>query len=78
MKNIDILFNNLIWEINNKSKEELFNHIKENYKKLNSSTIAAIEIFLAQFGYWGKLNLVSDEFEELEKRCDVLKNRVFD
>ena len=78
MKKIDIDFNNLIWEINNRSKEEIFNHIKENYEKLNSSTIASIEIFLAQFGYWGKLNLVSGEFEELERRSSILKSHTFD
>ena len=78
MKKIDIDFNNLIWEIHNKSKEEIFNHIKENYKIINSSIIASIEIFLAQFGYWGKLNLVSGEFEELDRRSDILKNHVFD
>ena len=78
MKKIDTEFNNLIWEINNKSKEEIFNHIKENYKKINSSIIASIEIFLAQFGYWGKLNLVSGEFEELERRSSILKSHTFD
>lgn len=78
MKKIDTEFNNLIWEINNKSKEEIFNHIKENYEKLNSSTIASIEIFLAQFDYWGKLNLVNDEFEELERRSSILKSHTFD
>ena len=78
MKKIDTEFNNLIWEINNKSKEEIFNHIKENYEKLNSSTIASIEIFLTQFGYWGKLNLVSGEFEELERRSSILKSHTFD
>ena len=78
MKKIDIDFNNLIWEIHNKSKEEIFNHIKKNYKKLNSSIIASIEIFLAQFGYWGKLSLVGGEFEELERRSSILKSHTFD
>ncbi len=78
MKKIDTEFNNLIWEINNKSKEEIFNHIKENYKKINSSIIASIEIFLAQFGYWGKLSLVGGEFEELERRSSILKSHTFD
>lgn len=78
MKKIDIDFNNLIWEINNKSYEEVFKHIKDSYNELNPSIISSIESYLAQFGYWGKLNSKNNEYEELEKRSNLLKNNIFD
>ena len=70
MNNIDINFKNLINEIKENDYSEIFNHIKSTYQKLSSFNIASIEIFLAQFGYWGKLNYNNNEFEELTTKDD--------
>ena len=78
MNYIDINFKNLINEIKEKDYSKIFNHIKSTYQKLSSFNIASIEIFLAQFGYWGKLNYNNNEFEELENRTKVLKENIND
>lgn len=78
MNYIDINFNNLIKEIKEKDYLEIFEHIKSTYQKLSSFNMAAIEIFLAQFGYWGKLSFNNNEFTELENRAQTLKNNIDD
>lgn len=56
MNKIDKNFNNLINEIKNKSLEEIFHHIKNNYLNINNELKDNIETFLNNFNYWGKLN----------------------
>ena len=78
MNKLDIHFKNLLAAIKLHSREAVFNNIKECYLKIDDYNKEAIEKFLAQFNYWGKLNYKNDEFEELELRADALKNHAND
>lgn len=78
MNKIDKNFNNLINEIKNKSLEEIFHHIKNNYLNINNELKDNIETFLNNFNYWGKLNRNEGIFEELYNRSLSLKENIDD
>lgn len=78
MNYVDHNFNWLMQEIEQKSKEEVFLHIKDKYLSLSSHTKEALENFLNTFCYWGKLNEELEEFEEIENKAESLKEHIED
>ena len=78
MNKLDIHFKNLITSLKVLSPDAILDNIKTNYLKVDDYNKKAIERFLAQFNYWGKLNYEEEEFEELQLRAEVLKNHVDD
>ena len=78
MNKLDIHFKNLITSLKVLSPDAIFDNIKTKYLQINDYNKNAIEKFLAQFNYWGKLNCAEGEFEELKLRAEVLKNHVDD
>ena len=78
MNKIDINFKNLIASLKVLSPEMIFNNIKTSYLNIDEFNKQAIERFLAQFNYWGKLKYEESEFEELCLRAEVLKNHADD
>ena len=78
MNKLDIHFKNLITSLKVLSPDAIFDNIKTKYLQIDDYNKNAIEKFLAQFNYWGKLNYAEGEFEELKLRAEVLKNHVDD
>ncbi len=76
MNYVDNNFYWLIDRINNKTKEELFNHIKDKYMNLPKETKLAIEKFLNDYDYWGKLSYQDNIFEEIENKVDTFYNHL--
>ena len=74
MNKLDINFKNLVNSFKILSKDNILENIKDTYLKIDDFNKHAIENFLGQFNYWGKLSYENKEFEELEKRAEVLKD----
>ena len=55
MNRIDKRFKEVVAEVTRKSKEEIFNQIKETYNTKPSEIKIALENYFKKFGYWGKL-----------------------
>ena len=66
MNKLDIHFKNLITSLKVLSPDAIFDNIKTKYLQIDDYNKNAIEKFLAQFNYWGKLNYAEGEFEELK------------
>ena len=78
MNTIDKKFNELAFEIKNKTKEEVFNNIKDAFFKIPLETQKSLEDYYANFGYWGKLKRSDEEYEELYNRANSLKEHIDD
>lgn len=78
MNTIDKDFNELAFEIKNKTKEEVFNNIKDAFFKIPLETQKSLEDYYANFGYWGKLKRSDEEYEELYNRANSLKEHIDD
>ena len=55
MNRIDKKFQELVVEITRKSKEEIYNQIKETYTMSPIEVKTALENYFKTFAYWGKL-----------------------
>ncbi len=73
MNRLDVKFYNLIKELNVLNKNDIFDNIKKSYLNINDSNKKSIEKFLSTFNYWGNLDYEKNIFDELENRCEVLK-----
>lgn len=71
MNYVDYNFKWLINRIRGKSRDDIFNHIKNNYLNLPQSTKKAIENFLNDYGYWGKLDYENNEYEEIWNKTET-------
>jgi len=78
MNRIDENFQELALELKRKSKEEIFNHIKECYFKLPNELRISIEKYLNTYNYWGKLEEQRGEYESLYYRATSLKEHIED
>ena len=78
MNQIDEKFQELLLEINRKSKQEVFNKIKENYNKQPPEIKNALENYYKTFSYWGKLEEIRGEYESLYLRATSLKEHIDD
>ncbi len=78
MNQIDAKFQELLLELNRKSKQEVFNKIKENYSKQTPDIKLALENYYKAFNYWGKLEEARGEYESLYLRATSLKEHIED
>lgn len=74
LNKIDIEFNDLIKKIKTMKEDEIYNHIKNNFIKLSSTTKASCEKFFNQFLYWGKLSFDEENFEFFKLKAFTLYN----
>ncbi len=78
MNYIDTNFTWLCNEIRGKTKEEVFQHIKEKYLALPKDIKNSIETFLKEYPYWGTLEEEKGEYEELENKAISLWEHIDD
>ena len=78
MNKIDYEFYSLIKKLELMSKEEVYLNIKNRYLSLSEELRGNIETFLNCFNYWGKLDYINNEFEEIEMIVNLLKNNLTD
>lgn len=78
MNYVDKNFNWLIQEIENKSFDEIFNHIKNKFNSLPIQLKNSIQNFLNDFPYWGKLDYENNEYEEIKNKTISLKEHIED
>ncbi len=78
MNTIDYNFRELITQIKEKTIEEIFNDIKNNYLNISPTIQNSIEDFFGKFNYWGKLKRSENIFDELHNRALSLKNHIND
>lgn len=78
MNILDIRFYNLLEEIKKFTKEQLFERIKLKYLSLPKTTKKTFENYFDKYQFWGKLNEEEGNFDEIEKKCDVLKSHIDD
>ena len=78
MNKIDYEFYSLIKKLELMSKEEVYLNIKNRYLSLNEELRSNIETFLNSFNYWGKLDYINNDFEEINNVVNLLKNNLTD
>lgn len=78
MNRIDKKFQELVVEITRKSKEEIYNQIKETYTMSPIEVKTALENYFKTFAYWGKLEEYRGEYESLYLRATSLKDHIED
>ena len=78
MNKIDYEFYSLIKKLELMSKKEVYLNIKNRYLSLNEELRGNIETFLNSFNYWGKLDYINNNFEEIETIVNLLKNNLTD
>lgn len=78
MNYVDKNFNWLVNEIENKSFDEIFEHIKNKFNSLPIPTKNSIQKFLNDFSYWGKLDYENNEYEEITNKTISLKEHIDD
>ena len=78
MNYVDKNFNWLINEIENKSFDEIFLHIKDKFNSLPTEIKDSIQKFLNEFPYWGKLDYQNNEYEEITNKTISLKEHIED
>ena len=60
------------------SKEEVYLNIKNRYLGLNEELKGNIETFINRFSFWGNLDYINNNFEEIEIIVNFLKNNLTD
>ena len=79
MNIIDKRFQELVERIQRKTKEELYQEIKNNYANISPALKESLENYFDKFpGYWGKLKAQEGEFEELYNRAESLREHIED
>ena len=78
MNKIDYEFYSLIKKLELMSKEEVYLNIKNRYLGLNEELKGNIETFINRFSFWGNLDYINNNFEEIEIIVNFLKNNLTD
>ena len=78
MNKIDYEFYSLIKKLELMSKEEVYLNIKNRYLSLNEELRGNIETFLNSFNYWGKLDYINNDYEEINNIVNLLKDNLTD
>ena len=73
MNYVDMNFNWLMNEIEQKSELQIYTHIKEKYESLSIEIKDAMEKFINNFNYWGKLSYKDELYEQIENKAVSLK-----
>ncbi len=76
MNIIDKIFKSLVDDIKSKSKEDIFNNIKNSFFNISDSIKESLEIYFEKFPYWGKLKHKEGIYEELYNRAISLKEHI--
>ena len=74
MNIIDLKFYDLISNIKFKNIERLYNDTIDKYKSLPSHIKKILENYFNKYPFWGTLNENQNDFQEIFKKCEVLKN----
>lgn len=78
MNYVDFNFNWLMDRISKLSQDELFEHMKSKYLQLPIQIKESIGDFLNDFGYWGKLDYVHEEYEEIWNKANTFSKHLED
>lgn len=78
MNSIDQKFISLTEEIQKKSLEEVFTHIRDKFIQIPLEIQASLEDYFSKFPYWGKLKKEDGVFEELYLRSVSMKEHLED
>ncbi len=78
MNTIDYQFQELVEQIQKKSKEEIFTHIRNRFLEIPIEIQASLEDYFEKFPYWGKLKTKEGIFEELHLRVTSIKDHIDD
>lgn len=74
----DRSFNKMVEDITNSTEEEVFLHIKNLFLSMSLDEQNKLKNYLNEFGYWGKLDMESDNYETFHIRAKVLKEHIKD
>lgn len=78
MNVVDREFALLAREIRGKSEEELFEGMKTAFLSLPPASARSLERFFNAYGYWGRLDAETGNFEELRLKANVLHSHIDD
>ena len=73
MNILDIRFYSLLEDIKDKAYDQLFEKMKLNYMSLPKTIKKTFEDYFDKYQFWGKLSEEEGIFDEIEKKCEVLK-----
>lgn len=73
MNILDIRFYSLLKDIKDKTYDQLFEKMKLNYMSLPKTIKKTFEDYFDKYQFWGKLSEEEGIFDEIEKKCEVLK-----
>lgn len=68
----------MIEDIRNKSLEEVYDHIKRKFLNIPDNIHVSLEDYFNKFPYWGKINKIEGNYEELYNRAKSLKEHADD
>ena len=78
MNIIDYKFNELVTTIKSLTLNELYYQIRSNFDKINENDKKSLMTFFNQFNYWGTLDMATNNYEEIEKKAQALKEHIDD
>ena len=76
MNQIDIKFALLLNKIKTLSKSELYHQIRSSFEKISPITQESMMNYFNQFSYWGSMDISNNQYEEIEKKVEELKEHV--
>lgn len=71
-------FQDLVNEIKALTEKEIYHKIREHFDKIPLETKKSFMDFFNKFGYWGKLDINNQNYEEIELKASVLYNHIDD
>ncbi len=74
MNIVDLKFYNLINNISSKNIDNLYSETIFKYKSLPNNIKKILESYFHKYQFWGSLNEDQNNFTEIRKKCEVLKN----
>ena len=78
MNNIDKEFYGLINNLRKLTLDETFYNIKNSFLLLDDKTKVALENFFKTFDYWGTLDYLNDDYNEIYEKAQTLHNHLDD
>lgn len=78
MNVIDREFQELVSEIKELSKMEIYYRIRKSFDAIPEETKMSCSNFFNQFGYWGRLDVFSSNYEEIELKAEALYEHIDD
>lgn len=78
MNIVDKKFYDLVYELKNLTKEEIFKNIVTNFDSISEQIKLSLEDYFKRFDYWGKLNLESKNYEQLMNKAESFDKHLND